>query len=78
MYVVHTLLHHFTALEKERMLFVCAILKKVISLQTVGFTNYITNVISVFPYALFLFCKRKISIFENKKEKKVKKYGYCN
>ena len=70
MYVVHTLLQHFTAMEKERMLFVCATSKKLISPQTVGFTNYITDVISVFPYALFLFYKRKTSIFENMKEKR--------
>ena len=41
--------------------------------KTVGFTNYPSRKWgSVFPYALFLFYKRKTSIFENMKGKKVK------
>lgn len=78
MYVAHTLLQHFTAMEKECMLFVCAIMKNMYPYKTVGFTNFHTKVGTVFPYALFLFYKRKISIFENRKEKKVKKYGNQN
>ena len=47
-------------------------MKNMYPYKTVGFTNFHTKVRTVFPYALFLFYKRKTSIFENKKVKKVK------